>query len=222
MLVRAVDLAQDRELGRAELLHVDGVDQLGDPADVRDALAAAQPLVLATHPFEDQQVDRDVERLEALGREDVLEEAEVALLPQEDLVDGLLGLDLEDVLEVLPAQPAHNHQQLAHQGAVGLLHVEQLLDLVLADVAPADQVVAEELLGVLGRGRHHQPVAEVDLLGVRIALEGEGAGLAAGRDPLQQIRKGMVRRFPLTDTGELPSRAPSAADGTRQGLGGNP
>jgi hypothetical protein len=145
--VRAVDLTQDRQLGRAELLHVHGPDQLGYPAGVRDALAAPQPLVLATHPLEDQQVVRDVERLEALCREDVLEEAEVALLPQEELVDRLLGLDLEDVLEVLPGQPAHDHQQLAHQGAVGLLHVEQLLDLS-SPRSPADQVVTEELLGL--------------------------------------------------------------------------
>jgi hypothetical protein len=93
------------------------------------------------------------------------------------------------VLEVLPVSRHHDHQQPAHQGAVAL-HVEQLLDLVLADVAPADQVVTEELLGTLGRGRHHQPVAEVDLFGVGIALEGERAGLAARCDPLQQVREG--------------------------------
>ena len=75
----------------------------------------------------------------------------------------------------------------AEKRSMLLLHVEELLQLVIADVIPTYQVVAQELGGILRRRCHHEPVTKVDLLVVGITLDGQRPGLAALGNPLQQI-----------------------------------
>ena len=98
--------------------------------------------------------------------------------------------------EVLARHPADDDEQLAEQGAVLVLHVEQFLQFLLAEKAPSDQKVPEEFLRILRRRRDNQAVSEVDLLVVRLPLHRQGARLTAVGDPLQQVRKGHRAEVP--------------------------
>ena len=73
---------------------------------------------------------------------------------------------------------------------MALLHVEELLELLLAHVAPSHQVVAEELSGILRRHRDHTAVLEVDLLGEPGPFDDQGSRLAALGDPLEDVGEG--------------------------------
>ena len=95
------------------------------------------PLVLAPYALENDHFDRQIERLELLGREDVLEESEIALLPEKELINGLFGLHLQNVLQFFAGHAPDDHQQFAEQRAVLLLHVEELLQLLLAQRSPS-------------------------------------------------------------------------------------
>jgi hypothetical protein len=58
---------------------------------------------------------------------------------------------------------------------------------VLEQVVPPDQVVAEELARVLGRGGYHLAIGEVDLLVKGGAVDVERSTLAADCHPLQDV-----------------------------------
>jgi hypothetical protein len=68
-----------------------------------------------------------------------------------------------------------------------ILHIEELLELRFGDELPTYEIVSEELPGVFrGRGRY-ETLSKIDLLVVRIALDGEGPRLSALGHPLQEI-----------------------------------
>ena len=71
-----------------------------------------------------------------------------------------------------------------------ILHVEQLLEFFLADVAPADEIASEKFLGVVRSRGDDPPLVEVELLLEPDTIDCQGPRLSALRDPLKQVGEG--------------------------------
>ena len=98
------------------------------------------------------------------------------LVPEEDVVDRLGGLQAEEVRELLLADRADHDEDLAEQDLRLLLDLEGAEELLLGDEAEADEETAEELALDGGGGGDDPSVLEVDPL-----LAGRRPGRSACR-----------------------------------------
>ena len=153
----------------------------------RNALVDAVPLVEALHALEHHHRDLERDRDHAAVERLALDEAELAGAPGEHVEDAFLGLEHEQVLEVLLRDPAGRHQDLPQQHAGRLLLGDGLDQLLLGDVAVAHQEMAELLLGVGGPGGDDAAVHEEDPLLDLVAADDQRPGLARLGDPLQEL-----------------------------------
>ena len=81
-------------------------------------------------------------------RQDAVKKPKVALVPQQQLADRLLRLDADGVVPLLLRNLSQLDGELAEHDLEVRLHLDQVVQLLLGQVPPADEVVAQ-LLQVL-------------------------------------------------------------------------
>ena len=119
-----------------------------------------------------------------------LAELELPRGPEEEVVDGLLGLGLERAAQVVLAEDPVRDEDRAEEPALLLLAEQRAEQLLLGDEPEADQELAERLAGVVRPGREDVAVAQDDALLDGAPLDVQGAGLSARGDPLQDVGQG--------------------------------
>ena len=168
-------------------VHVERADHLGHHPRVGHALPDELPLVVAPHPLHDDPRDVERERDHLLVGHVPVHELEVALRPEEDVVDRLLGLLLHEAEQVRLGDRVDHDEDPAEEDLRLLLDLHRHFELLLRDVAVRDEEVAEVLALVGGGRRGDAAVREVDALLDAVPVDQEGAGLRAEREPLKQL-----------------------------------
>src|SRR6185436_2173985 len=120
------------------------------------------------------------------------------LLPEEEVVDLLLDLLSDDLLDVLILDDAALDQDLAQLLLLDAAVLEGLLELVLGDLAGAQQHVADlHALAAAGGEELDAADAEEDALAGIGILNDESAFLLAHRDHLKDLAEPDRRKVAL-------------------------
>src|SRR5712664_606196 len=164
----------------------------------RDLLLEGRPLVHPPEALEEDALGPDgVEG--ALGRVHVLlRELVGAVLPGEELVEGLRGLQPHHLREPSLRHRAALDQDVAQALERALLRGERFVELVLADQLRAQQQAAEKVLGIarLLTGEHDVAFDEEHLHLVRAGLQRQPPGLGLVSDQLQDVGDAKVLERP--------------------------
>ena len=119
----------------------------------------------------------------------LLAEAELAVVPAEGAVDDARDLQSQRLAQLLRIHQALAHEQEAHSLLGVLLHREDVVELLLGDVARAQQQIAETVLEPAGLGLrgHDLSAEERDRDRVVLALDREDAGLPLQAEHLEDV-----------------------------------
>jgi hypothetical protein len=141
----AVDVGNDEFLAVRQHVHVERPQDLGDDGRVGHPLPDDLPLVVPPRALHDDPGDVEREGDHLLVRQLSLDELEIALGPEEDVVDRLLRLLLHQAQEVRLGDRVDHHEDLAEEDLRLLLDLHGHLQLLLGDVPVGDEEVAEIL-----------------------------------------------------------------------------